>query len=429
MVSFSILLISVIYWVVAFSYQEQDTILDAHEYYYYSKMVSSWEIPPDTIKIKEDLINLKMMCIIHTDSSFFWNYPKDFFPERLDYTSFSDSEFLGEMYDIDISRYVSFGEIGSYTAAYIDNEPYHYYLAIDYTPKSDLWIRFFPAAIMNLVFMIILYLVFRRYLKPVYLMRKRVTALEKGDLDSEIPIIGEDELASLSKTINRMIAEIRDLLEKKQLLLSDISHELRSPLARMRLLSEMLPEHKNTQKLKIEIAFIDDIISNILLSDKLSTPYSNLELVEINIDNLLAKVVAMFPNSQNNILITGKPLDLTIHLDETKIRLALRNLIDNALKYGGKNQPVEISILTSEKYLEISVKDFGKGVSKYDIKKITEPFYRREIHKDKKIRGFGLGLSITKKITEAHGGMLKIESKQGEWSVFTLCFPTTPLSI
>ncbi len=386
-------------------------------------MVSSWGIPIDTTKIEEDLNNLKMMCIIYKDNSVVWHYPESFLPQQLDYTSFSDSKFLGEMYNINISHYISFGEIGHYTAAHADNGVYKYYLAIDYTPKSDLWIRFIPAAIMNLVFMFILYLVFRRYLKPVYLMRNRVDALEKGDLESKIPIIGEDELASLSKTINRMISDIKDLLEKKQLLLSDISHELRSPLARMRLLSEMLPKHKNTAKLKIEIAFIDDIISNILLSDKLSTPYSNLEITEVYVDNLVAKVVAMFPNSEESIKVISSLHNDKISLDETKISLALRNLIDNAIKYGGNNNPIEIIINSIDKYLEITVKDFGSGIGQDEIEKITAPFFRRDIHKSKRIRGFGLGLSITKKIVEAQGGKLKIESEKSQWSKFTLCLP------
>ena len=93
----------------------------------------------------------------------------------------------------------------------------------------------------------------QRYLRPVQLIKERVFALEDGDLESEIQILGnDDELASLSRAVNEMIKDIRYLLNQKQQLLLDVSHEFRTPLARMQLLIEMLPKHKNIGKLLLK---------------------------------------------------------------------------------------------------------------------------------------------------------------------------------
>jgi len=188
----------------------------------------------------------------------------------------------------------------------------------------------------------------------------------------------------------------------------------------MRLLVEMLPEHNNLIKLKEEVSFLESIIENLLLSDRLSLPYSKLDLNKFRTDEIVRKVIEMFPINRKNININNSIPDEEIFVDETKFNLALRNLLDNAFKYSLPNANVELSISKKDD-VEFQVKDFGRGVSDKNIKKITEPFYQTD--QTSSAKGFGLGLTICKKIIESHKGRLSIYSKPGEGSVFTLHLP------
>ena len=99
--------------------------------------------------------------------------------------------------------------------------------------------------------------------------------------------------------------------------------------------------------------------------------------------------------------------------------LAIRNLLDNAIKYSkSESKPCEVSFKVENNFLYISVKDFGRGIKNENIAKLTEPFYRGD--KEKNVKGFGIGLTIVKKVIEAHNGELIITSIYGEESTFTL---------
>ena len=249
-------------------------------------MVLGWGNPPDTNHVLKEINNLHMWCGIferekkETDVA----YPGEVYwsnlPENIslnDFYSWTISSDFETMYDLEIPLEIFFGDINDMPVTVVDNGSYLFYLVIDYIPRSELYNLVF-AFILAIIFIIGLYLFIRRYLKPVQLMKNRIESLEAGDLKSKIDIIGEDELADLSHSMNQLIEDINTLLENKHQLLLEVSHELRSPLARMQLLLEMIPEHKNLKKLKEEVVFLEGMIGNLLLSDRLSLPYSKLDL-------------------------------------------------------------------------------------------------------------------------------------------------------
>ena len=134
----------------------------------------------------------------------------------------------------------------------------------------------------------------------------------------------------------------------------------------------------------------------------------------------------MFPDTENKIKIVNQIPKVIINVDEPKMMLAIRNLLDNALKYSDNVQSkhvCEIFFKVKNNVLEISIQDFGKGIKKEEIPKLTEPFYRAD--KENDIKGFGIGLTIVKKVIEAHNGKLIIESKHGKGSTFKLQLPCT----
>ncbi len=388
----------------------------------YSNLVESWGFPPDTTKVKSTFENLKLYGCIYNNNEKIWSYPNWF--KKDGYISFSDSDTLGILHNIDIPVYVSFGEIYTenrdYTVTYANYENYEYIMALEHNMPSEVTTKFIPGSVMTLIAVILLFIVIKNYLQPIQLMKNRILLLKKGDLDSKIPIIGEDELADLSNEINNMIKEIKELLNRKQLLLSEVSHELLSPLARIRLLTEMLPEHRNKNRLTNEIKFLKGMVTNLLMSDRLSGPYANLELSTIRVSDLINKTTAMFPETKNKIIIKHIP-PKSVKVDITKTTLALRNLIENAIKYSKKDSKIEISAnLFSKNNININVKNYGKGINEENQKKITNPFFRiKDKHNDKK-SGFGMGLSITKKIIDAHNGELIIKSTLNKSTTFSI---------
>ena len=427
---FTISLTAVLYYQFDRSYITQNSILDAHENYYYSQMVSRWGNPPDTNHVLQEINNLQMWCGIFelntTESGIaipgkkYWsNLPYYILAEEF-YNSHKSSEFE-EMYDINIPLKVFFGEINAMPVTVVNNGDYLFYLVIDYIPPSEINNLLF-AFILAIVFIIGLYLFIRRYLKPVQLMKNRIEALEAGDLKSKIDIIGEDELADLSYSMNKLIEDINTLLENKHQLLLEVSHELRSPLARMQLLIAMMPDHKNLTKLKEEVEFLEGMIGNLLLSDRLSLPYSKLDLQKFSTQEILGKVMDMFPSTRDRVKIENKIPDEHVLIDDTKFSLALRNLLDNAFKYSKLKDKADIELTVVQNgYIEFQVKDSGIGISKEDIKKLTQPFF--QANQTVSTKGFGLGLTICKKIIESHKGRLSIESEPEKGSIFILHLP------
>ena len=250
-------------------------------------------------------------------------------------------------------------------------------------------------------------------------MRQRVFDLEDGDLESIIKIQNNDELGLLSKTINKMIKNIQSLLNQKQRLLSEVSHELMSPLTRIKLLIELFPEHKNKNRMEFEISNLKNIISNLLLSDKLDVPYSKLNLSKIRVSFLLDKLIAKLWDYENKITVVGSFPEIDVIIDVVKIELAVKNLIENAMKHSESKKLIQIPSKIKEGSLLITVQDFGVGIEDNLTKKITLPFFRG----NNKSFGLGLGLSITKKIIVAHKGHLVIDSKINRGSKFTISLP------
>jgi len=392
-------------------------------------MVEGWGSPPDTNLIKQDLENLNTNCIIFrleddfTDDQgygdIYWSSSNAPNPEVF-YTSLNHDELLQN--GVFIPLQVDFGTMGDMVSTAVANDEFVFYFCMDYTVPSALP-DFILASILTIFSMIGLFFYIQRYLYPVQLIKERVFALEDGDIESEIAIIGDNELASLSRAINKMIVDIRYLLNQKQQLLLDVSHELRTPLARMQLLIEMLPEHKNIGRLKNEVSLLEGMISNMLLSDRLSTPYQDLDISSIRLPRVIAKVMAMFPNQEEILSIVGNIPSIELKIDELKITLAIRNLIDNAQKYAFSGEKIQLSITTDTDRVLIHVKDFGPGISAENMKKLTTPFYRIIKKGENKRPGFGLGLTICKKIIESHNGSLSISSEIGNGSTFSLMLP------
>ncbi len=422
-------LVFLTYYIFNSTVSEKDTILDIQDAFLHLEFVQSWEEQQDTASLRKKLNKILIKGFVYEldadtsceKSTLIWSNSKEKI-NLCDYGSYNDSYQMNQNeygFEFD-SQYISFGEYElpdqHYPAVFIVQNDKKYLLITDVVLFSDAY-PLIPSMVLAVVFMFLLYLLIRQFLLPINLMEQRIIALQRGDLDSQIKVSGNDELALLSTNFNSLISEVKQLLKQKERLLSEVSHELKTPLSKIRLLLAMLPKQEKVQKIDKQIKYLDSMITNILLSDSLSSPYSNLELSTFLFEDLIKQSIQISIN--NNIDVLSKET-IKIHGDRIKLSIVFKNIFDNIKKYSESTRPCQVAVSQNRQNKIIKVRDFGVGIPKSIIDIIDKPFVRNNKNK---VSGFGLGLAICKKVVECHGGSLKISNHKEGGALFVLFLP------
>jgi signal transduction histidine kinase len=264
----------------------------------------------------------------------------------------------------------------------------------------------------------------QRMLRPLDDIRAGALRFGSGEFAQAIPVRHAhhpDELGELATTINTMGGDIHQMLEAKRTLLLAISHELRSPLTRARLNTELLPETPEVQPsreaLLRDLGQMRDLVTDLLESERLASPHAALNREPTNLAALVAEVVAALEadtNGSSAIVQNLQPQVPMLQLDRTRMRLLLRNLLDNALRHSvDAAQPPEVSLIqTAEGAVQITVRDFGPGVPDDQLPHLAQPFYRPDSARTREGGGVGLGLYLCKLVALAHGGSFTVRNAQ-----------------
>ncbi|MGD8348876.1 MAG: HAMP domain-containing sensor histidine kinase, partial [Gammaproteobacteria bacterium] len=269
--------------------------------------------------------------------------------------------------------------------------------------------------------LVLLYLAIRRMLRPIEAISRQVAKIGDGDLDQTIGEGGSSELASLAAGINHMSARIKSMLEGKTGLLLAISHELRSPMTRMRINLELLEDSKTRRKLIDDLREMESLVSAILESEKLGSGHAPLNLRKCQLLRLIEEVVAAHP-AADRIKTSLTPVE--IDGDELRLKLLVKNLIDNACHYSrAGNGQVEVRLLNVDDGASIEVLDQGVGIDPGDLPRLTEAFYRPDSSRGRDTGGYGLGLYLCKLVVDAHHGRLSIESEPGKGTRVVVVLP------
>ena len=212
--------------------------------------------------------------------------------------------------------------------------------------------------------------------------------------------------------------DIHQMLEAKRALLLAISHELRSPLTRARLNAELLPESEevNTQReaLLRDLQEMAALITDLLESERLSGQHAALQREPTDVEALAREVLtelgARHPAAAS-VRVEVPPGLPRFALDPTRLRLLLRNLLDNALRHGaGAAQPPELWLRQEQRGLHIEVRDHGPGVPEEQVERLAEAFYRPDSARTRAQGGVGLGLYLCKLVAQAHGGRFSVRN-------------------
>jgi signal transduction histidine kinase len=261
------------------------------------------------------------------------------------------------------------------------------------------------------------YLRVRRLLRPLDDIRAGALRFGTGDFAQRIPVrhpARPDELGELAATINTMGADIRQMLDAKRALLLAISHELRSPLTRARLNTELLPETPDVlparDALLRDLGDMRDLITDLLESERLASPHAALHREPVDLAALAGEVVASLEGAPAVQLRAASDLP-TLALDRTRMRLLLRNLLDNALRHSvDAPHPPEIDLRAEGSGLRITVRDHGPGVPDDQLPHLAQPFYRPDAARERATGGVGLGLYLCKLVAQAHGGTFTVRN-------------------
>ncbi|MFO1192061.1 MAG: HAMP domain-containing sensor histidine kinase [Rhodoferax sp.] len=275
-----------------------------------------------------------------------------------------------------------------------------------------------------LVITLLAFLYLRHLLRPLDAISAGARRFGAGDFSQPIPVRRPqrpDELGQLAGTINTMGQDIRQMLDAKRALLLAISHELRSPLTRARLNTELLPEDPAVQPqrdaLLRDLQEMAGLITDLLESERLASPHAALLREPVALpalaQDVLAELQAHYPQTTAPLLHAAPDLPV-LPLDPSRMRLLLRNLLDNALRHGGDAaHPPELHLDTDDHGgLRITVRDHGPGVPEEQLAQLAEPFFRPDSARTRAQGGVGLGLYLCRLVAQAHGGTFKVSNAQ-----------------
>ena len=260
--------------------------------------------------------------------------------------------------------------------------------------------------------LVLLYFGIRRLFRPIDAISEQVRLIGEGDLQQSVAVDGRGELGMLAAGINRMSQQIHTMLESKSAMLLAISHELRSPLTRMRVNLELLDDSEFRDKLIDDCREMETLLAAILESEKLGSGHAPLTLSRCDLSLLFKELVDSHPQRER---IHSKLVPVSLQLDELRVRLLLKNLIDNACQYSPDPQTlVEVSLQRDADFAILTISDQGIGIAGEDLPRLREAFYRPDSARQRNTGGYGLGLYLCQLIADAHGGDLHIESELGK---------------
>ena len=262
----------------------------------------------------------------------------------------------------------------------------------------------------GLIWLLIAYLCVSWLFRPIRAIREGAEKIGKGDFDHRITRIRRDQLGDLAGDVNKLASDVRTMLDAKRQLLLGISHELRSPLSRLRLALEFIDDDEKKEDLRTEIAEMEEIISTLLEAERLNTRHAALQRSKVLIRELVDQLVeTYFERDTARIVVDIGEEGLEANVDHVRLALLLKNLLSNALRYA-EDGPVRIVAARDNDALKVAVEDNGPGFSEDQVANFGEPFYRGDPSRTRGTGGYGLGLYLAKLVAEAHGGELEIDT-------------------
>ncbi len=270
---------------------------------------------------------------------------------------------------------------------------------------------------------------------PMVRLRRMLNERRHGIIDEEIHVSGNYETEALCEEINGVFKNMKTLDESRQEFVSNVSHELKTPITSMKVLADSLLADENTpaelyrefmQDIAEEIDRESQIINDLLSLVKMDKQNPELNIKQVNINELLEVIlrrIKPIAEKADVDLILESFRPVTADIDEVKMSLAISNLVENAVKYNKEGGYVKVTLNADHQYFYLNVEDNGMGIPEDSLDHVFERFYRVDKSHSREIGGTGLGLAITKGSIVMHKGAIKVASTLGEGTTFSVRVP------
>ncbi len=273
----------------------------------------------------------------------------------------------------------------------------------------------------------------RRILAPVEALTAAVRRMEAGDLNQRLAITSRDEIGDLARAFNRMADGLAQLEELRRNMVTDVAHELRTPLSNIRGYLEALQDGV----VEPDRGVIDSLYEEAILLNCLVDDLQELSLAEAGQLRLERRPVALADVVDRAVeaarpraaakeitLQVDLPEDLPlVDVDPQRTGQVLRNLLNNGLTHTGPGGEIAVTGQVEGQWVEVSIRDTGVGIAPQDLPHVFERFYRGDKLRSRAPGGAGLGLAIVRQLVEAHGGRIAVESEVGRGTEFTFTLP------
>jgi signal transduction histidine kinase len=264
----------------------------------------------------------------------------------------------------------------------------------------------------------------RWILEPVKGLTEGVREVGKGNLSHRVSLKRSDELGELGTAFNATTDRIQNMIRAKEQLMLDVSHELRSPLTRMKVALESVPEGYAKKNISEDVSEMERLVSEVLKTARTHYMHGQLNLQRVNVVELLNGVIFSYQDQQPGVRVGEIPGKADLDVDPDRLKGVLKNLLDNAVKYSFQtSEPVKVSMEDQKPFTVIRIQDNGVGIPEDELPYVFEPFYRVDKSRSKDTGGYGLGLSLCKTVMEAHQGKIEIESSMNKGTTVSLFFP------
>lgn len=272
-------------------------------------------------------------------------------------------------------------------------------------------------------------------LKPFRKLQQQLDVVAEGNLDQEISVDTYRETRDISDTVSQTLRRLKTLDQSRQEFVSNVSHELKTPITSIRVLADSLMTMEDApselyreflQDISEEIDREGTIIDDLLTLVRMDKASPDMNIASISINALLEQILKRLrpiAKTRNIEIVYESMREITADVDEVKLNLALTNLVENAIKYNREEGWVRVTLDSDHKFFYVKVIDNGVGIPAEFQEHVFERFYRVDKARSRETGGTGLGLAITKNIILLHQGAVRLQSKEGEGTTFTVRIP------
>jgi len=258
-----------------------------------------------------------------------------------------------------------------------------------------------------------LWLTLSRLLGPLRRLGAAAERLGRGEDAKALPVAGPAEMRALTEAFNAMQTRLTRLVHDRTKMLAALGHDLRSPLTALRVRAEMVDDDETRERLLISLAEMQEMVDQTLTYAR--GVWTAEAMADVDIASLVTELA-----DEAGFAATVPPQPVILRLRPSAVRRGLRNLIDNARRYG---TVAEIALAANATMATITVADRGPGIPEADLARVFDPFVRLESSRSRETGGTGLGLSIARSIMQAHGGEVTLQNRSGGGLIATVTLP------